>query len=51
MSKTNTSKRYKKEKEFNPALKIRDFYSFSLQILNEINYKFINLNSFNKILK
>ena len=38
MSKTNTSKRHKKEKEFNPALKIRDFYSFSLQILNEINY-------------
>ena len=34
----NTSKRHKKEKEFNPALKIRDFYSFSLQILNEINY-------------
>ena len=38
MSKTNTSKRHKKVKEINPALKIRDFYSFSLQILNEINY-------------
>ena len=37
MSKMNTSKR-RKEKEFNPALRIRDFYSFSLQILNEINY-------------
>ena len=37
MSKTNTSKRHKK-KDINPALKIRDFYSFSLQILNEINY-------------
>ena len=37
MSKTNTSKR-RREKEFNPALRIRDFYSFSLQILNEINY-------------
>ena len=37
MSKTNTSKR-RKEKEFNPALRIRDFYSFSLQILHEINY-------------
>ena len=36
-SKTNTSKR-RKEKEFNPAMRIRDFYSFSLQILNEINY-------------
>ena len=37
MSRTNTSKRHK-EKEFNPALRIRDFYSFSLQILYEINY-------------
>ena len=37
MSKMNTSKR-RKEKEFNPAMKIRDFYSFSLQILHEINY-------------
>ena len=37
MSKTNTSKR-RKVKEFNPAMRIRDFYSFSLQILNEINY-------------
>ena len=37
MSKTNTSKR-RKEKEFNPAMRIRDFYSFSLQILHEINY-------------
>ena len=33
----NTSKR-RREKEFNPALRIRDFYSFSLQILHEINY-------------
>ena len=33
----NTSKR-RKEKEFNPAMRIRDFYSFSLQILHEINY-------------
>ena len=38
MSKTNTSKRHKKTKEINPAMKIRDFYSFSLQVLNEINY-------------
>ena len=37
MSKMNTSKR-RKEKEFNPAMRIRDFYSFSLQILKEINY-------------
>ena len=37
MSKTNTSRRHKKEKQLNPALKIRDFYSFGLQILNEIN--------------
>ena len=37
MSKMNTSKR-RREKEFNPALRIRDFYSFSLQILHEINY-------------
>ena len=37
MSKMNTSKR-RKEKEFNPAMRIRDFYSFSLQILHEINY-------------
>ena len=38
MSKTNTSKRHKKKKELNPAMRIRDFYSFGLQILNEINY-------------
>ena len=37
MSKSSTSKR-RKEKDFNPAMRIRDFYSFSLQILNEINY-------------
>ena len=37
MSKMNTSKR-RREKEINPALRIRDFYSFSLQILYEINY-------------
>jgi len=36
-SKTSTSKR-RKDKEFNPAMRIRDFYSFSFQILNEINY-------------
>ena len=36
-SKTSTSKR-RKDKEFNPAMRIRDFYSFSLQILKEINY-------------
>ena len=38
MSKSSTSKRHKKVKDINPAMKIRDFYSFSLQILNEINY-------------
>ena len=37
MSKSSTSKR-RKDKDFNPAMRIRDFYSFSLQILNEINY-------------
>ena len=37
MSKMNTSKR-RREKEINPALRIRDFFSFSLQILQEINY-------------
>ena len=36
-SKTSTSKR-RKDKEINPAMRIRDFYSFSFQILNEINY-------------
>lgn len=36
MSKSTSSKRRKKE--LNPAMKIRDFYSFSLQVLNEINY-------------
>ena len=36
-SKTSTSKR-RKDKEFNPAMRIRDFYAFSFQILNEINY-------------
>ena len=36
-SKTSSSKR-RKDKEFNPAMRIRDFYSFSFQILNEINY-------------
>ena len=34
MSRYNTTQKSEK----NPALKIRDFYSFSLQILNEINY-------------
>ena len=24
--------------DYNPALRIRDFYSFGLQVLNEINY-------------
>ena len=38
MSKSNSSKRHIKEKEFNPAMRIRDFYSFSLQVLKEINY-------------
>ena len=37
MSRSNTSKR-RKVREINPAMRIRDFYSFSLQILNEINY-------------
>jgi len=36
-SKTSTSKR-RKNREINPAMRIRDFYSFSYQILNEINY-------------
>ena len=36
MSKSTSNKRRKKE--LNPAMKIRDFYSFSLQVLNEINY-------------
>ena len=30
--------RARRGKEVNPALKIRDFYSFGLQVLNEINY-------------
>ena len=38
MSKSTSSKHRKKEKELNPAMKIRDFYSFSLQVLNEINF-------------
>ena len=38
MSKTNTSKRHKKDKDINPAMKIRDFYSFSHQVLEEINF-------------
>ena len=29
---------FKRTQEKNPALKIRDFYSFGLQVLNEINY-------------
>ena len=36
-SKTSTSRR-RKNREINPAMRIRDFYSFSFQILNEINY-------------
>ena len=36
-TKTSTSRR-RKDKEINPAMRIRDFYSFSFQILNEINY-------------
>ena len=38
MSKSTSSKHRKKEKELNPAMRIRDFYSFSLQVLNEINF-------------
>ena len=30
--------RARNRKEINPALRIRDFYSFGLQVLNEINY-------------
>ena len=30
--------RNRKTREINPALRIRDFYSFGLQVLNEINY-------------
>ena len=33
-----TSNLQKKDREINPALRIRDFYSFSMQILNEINF-------------
>ena len=36
-TKTSTSRR-RKDKEINPAMRIRDFYSFSFQILNEINF-------------
>ena len=31
-------KRSRRNREINPALRIRDFYSFGLQVLNEINY-------------
>ena len=51
MSKSSTSKRHKKEKEFNPALKIRDFYSFSLQILDEINFAREHPDEFTEKLK
>jgi len=30
--------RNRRQREINPALRIRDFYSFGLQVLNEINY-------------
>ena len=36
MKRVNPSSRRNKEK--NPALRIRDFYSFGLQVLNEINF-------------
>ena len=35
----------------NPALKIRDFYSFSLQILNEINYARMHPDEFSQKLE
>ena len=38
MSTKNNTNRRRKDKEINPAMRIRDFYSFSFQILNEINY-------------
>ena len=31
-------KRSRRNRDINPALRIRDFYSFGLQVLNEINY-------------
>ena len=36
MKRVNPSSRRNREK--NPALRIRDFYSFGLQVLNEINF-------------
>ena len=38
MSTKTSSIRRRKDKEINPAMRIRDFYSFSFQILNEINF-------------
>ena len=33
-----SNQRSRRNREINPALRIRDFYSFGLQVLNEINY-------------
>ena len=33
-----SNRRNRRNHEINPALRIRDFYSFGLQVLNEINY-------------
>ena len=32
----------RRTRDVNPALKIRDFYSFGMQILNQINYALYN---------
>ena len=51
MSKSNSDKHHKKQKDINPSMKIRDFYSFSLQILSEINYAREHPDEFNEKLK
>ena len=38
--------RNRRNREINPALRIRDFYSFGLQVLNEINFARMHPNEF-----
>ena len=41
-----SNRRNRRNHEINPALRIRDFYSFGLQVLNEINYARMHPNEF-----
>ena len=46
-----SKRRNRRTQEINPALRIRDFYSFGLQVLNEINYARMHPDEFLEKLK